>query len=121
MQDARDQNASGILSVKHHVPAALHPTEAGTNILACPAQRGPVGKHLATGLQLVEVTDGLVLSPSSKRVFGDTQQVRFGPARQAKRGHGLTPRRGEFEGPPDARKRVACRNAAGIALIDGGT
>jgi len=34
MQDAGNQNASGVLAVKHDVPANLHTTQAAANVIA---------------------------------------------------------------------------------------
>jgi hypothetical protein len=119
MKDAGNQNTSGFLSVKDYVPAALHSTKAGTNIVTRPAQRGIIGKHLATHLQIVEVTDGLVFAPGAKGIRADAEQVGFGTATETKRGHGLALRRGKFECSPDPRKRVAFGNTAGVAFING--
>ena len=68
MKDARNQNASRLLAVKDNVPAAFHSTKAGTNIVARSAQRGIIGKHLATRLKIIDVMDGLVLAPHARRV-----------------------------------------------------
>jgi hypothetical protein len=87
VQDARNQNASGVLSVKHDMLAALHPTEAGTNIVTRSAQRGIIGKQLATGLKIINVTDGLVFAPRVKRISADAEQIGFGPSGETKRGH----------------------------------
>lgn len=89
VQDAGNQNASCVLAVKHNVPAALHPAEARTNIVTLPAQRWVIGKHLATGIEIVEVTDGLVFTPGAERIRSDAEQVGFGPTRETKCGHGL--------------------------------
>jgi hypothetical protein len=37
MQDSRNHNASSILTVKHHVAAALHPSQTLANMIACSA------------------------------------------------------------------------------------
>jgi hypothetical protein len=87
MKDARNQNTSGVLAVKDNVPAAFHSTKAGTNIVTHSAQRGIIGKHLATRLKIVDVTDGLVFAPTAKGVSADDKQVSFGTARETKRGH----------------------------------
>ena len=89
MKDAGNQNTPGALAVKDNVPAALHSTKAGTNIVTRPAQRGIIGKHLATRLKIVDVTDGLVFAPSTKGISADAEQVGFGTARETKHGHGL--------------------------------
>jgi hypothetical protein len=87
VQDAGNQNASGVLSVKHDMPSAFHPTEAGTNIVTRSPQRGIIGKHLAAGLKIINVTDGLVFAPGAKGVSADGEQVGFGPTRETKCGH----------------------------------
>lgn len=89
VQDAGNQNAPCVLAIKHNMPAALHPAEAWANIVTLPAQRGIIGKHLATGLEIVEVTDGLVFTPCAERIRSDAEQVGFGPTRETKCGHGL--------------------------------
>jgi len=50
VQDAGNQNAPGILPVKDDMPAAFHPTQAGTNVIAGSAQSRIIGEHLATRL-----------------------------------------------------------------------
>ena len=64
--------------------AALHPMKARTNVATRPAQRGIIGKHLATGLKIVEVMEGLIYAPSPKGVSAGAEQVGFGPARETK-------------------------------------
>jgi hypothetical protein len=88
MQDAGNQNASGALAVEHDVPADLHTTQAGANIIASPTQRWVVSQHPAARLQIAEVADGSVLTPGAKSIRSDAQQVGFGTARETKRGHG---------------------------------
>jgi len=75
---------------------ALHPAEAGTNMVTRLPQRGIIGKHLATGLKIIKVTGGLVFAPVAKGVSADAKQVGFGPARKTKRGHGLAQCCGKF-------------------------
>jgi hypothetical protein len=119
MKDAGNQNTIGVLSVKDNVLAALHSPKAGTNIVTRSAQSGIIGKHLATGLKIVEVSDSLVFAPGAKRISSDAEQVGFGMTREAKRGHGLALRRAKVECFPDARKWVAFGNTAGVAFING--
>jgi hypothetical protein len=88
MQDAGNQNASGVLAIEHNVPTDLHTTQAGANIIAGPTQRRIVSQHLATRLQITDVADGLALTPGAKRISADAQQVGFGAARETKGGHG---------------------------------
>ena len=44
MQDARNNNTFGILSVKHYVPTMLHAAQAGANIITGSAESGMIGK-----------------------------------------------------------------------------
>ena len=73
MKDAGNQNAVARLAVKDDVPAALHSTKAGTNLITCPAQRGIIGQPLTTRLKIVDVTDGLLFTPSAKCVRADAE------------------------------------------------
>jgi len=118
MQDAGNQNASGVLSVKHYVPAALHTTQAGTNIVARPAQSGIIRKDPTTSLKIVDITDGLVYPPSAQRMTSDAEQISFSTTRETKRGHRLSRSRGRLERSPHAPKYVAFGNTAGITFID---
>jgi hypothetical protein len=67
MQDAGNQNASGVLAVKHDVPTALHTTQAGANIIASPTQFRIVSQHLAARLQITNVAAAW-FSPQVRRV-----------------------------------------------------
>lgn len=87
MKNARNQNPSRVHAVKDNVPAALHSTKSGTNIVTRTAQRGILGERLATRLKIVEVTDGLVFAPGAKGIRADTEQVGLGTARETKRRH----------------------------------
>jgi hypothetical protein len=98
---------------------ALHPAEAGTNIVTRSPQRWIIGKHLATGLKIIKVTDDLVFAPSAKGISADAEQIGFGPARETKRGHGLARCCGKFECFSDTRKYIAFGNTTGVAVING--
>ena len=65
VQDAGNQNAAGVLAVKHNVSAALHPAEAGTNIVTRSPQLGIIGEHLTTGLKIINATHGLFFAPGA--------------------------------------------------------
>jgi hypothetical protein len=119
MKDAGNQNTPGLLAVKDNVAAALHSTKSGANIVTRPAQRGIVGKHLATLLKIVDIPDGLVFAPGAKGMSADAEQVGFGTARETKRGHGLALRRGTLECFPDTRKCVAFGNTACVSFVNG--
>jgi hypothetical protein len=98
---------------------ALHPAEAGTNSVARSPQRRIIGKHPATSLKIIKVTDGLVFAPGAKSISADAEQIAFGPSRETERGHGLAWCRGKFERLSDTRKHVAFGNNAGVAVING--
>src|ERR1019366_187640 len=88
VQDAGNQKASGVLAVEHDVPANLYTTQARANIIASPTQRRIVRQHLAACLQITDVAEGLVLTPSAKSIRAEAQHVGFGAARETKEGHG---------------------------------
>jgi hypothetical protein len=115
-----NQNASSVLAVKDHVPAALHPAKTGTNIVTRPAQLGIAGKHLATLFEIVDVTDGLAFAPGTKGISADAEQIGFGATRETKRGHGLARRCREVQCFPHAREYAALGDATGVTAIDGG-
>jgi hypothetical protein len=121
MQDAGNQNPSGVLAVKNNVFAPLHTTKAGTNIVTRAARCGIGGQRLAARFKIADISDGLANAPGAARITGDTEQVDFGTARETKRSHRLARLCGMGEGFPDSLKNVALGNAAGVALIDGGT
>lgn len=88
MQNTGNQNAAGLITIKHHVPAMLHATQAGTNIVTGSAQCGVIGKHLTTRLKIFNVARSLILAPGAKSIGAYAYQVVFGPAREAKERHG---------------------------------
>jgi hypothetical protein len=118
MKDARNQNACGILPVKHDVPAALEPPQAGTNIVACPAEFGISSKFLATDFKFVDITDGLFFAPCIEGISGNIHQVAFGAAGKTEGCHRLAPLFGKLECPPDPPEWIASDNAAGVAFVD---
>ena len=65
VQDAGSQTTPGILPVKDDMPAALHATQSGANIIAGSAQRRIIGEHLATRLDIVKVLDCLAFAPGT--------------------------------------------------------
>jgi hypothetical protein len=73
MKYAGNKNAGAVLAVNDDVPAALHSTKAGTNLITCSAQRGIIGQHLTTRLKIVDVTDGLLFTPSAECVRTDAE------------------------------------------------
>ncbi len=78
--DARDQDAAGLPPGEHHMSALLKALQPGTNFRASTAKFWVVGKPLATCLECIEITDGLIGSPCAKRISANRQQVRFGAA-----------------------------------------
>jgi hypothetical protein len=89
VEDARNQNSAGLLAIKHNMPAALHSAQAGTNFLAASTKGGIVRQLPATCFKIIDVTDRLSFAPRSKGISANTQKVRFGTTRKAKRCHGL--------------------------------
>jgi hypothetical protein len=87
MQDARNENAAGLLPVKHDVTTVLHTTQARANILTSPTQSGIAGQPPATILKLGDVTVCLGFAPSAKGINADAEQVGPGTTRETKRGH----------------------------------
>jgi hypothetical protein len=51
-------------------------------MITASAWRGIIGQHLATRLKLVEVTDGLILSPIPQAISADVRKIRFGTERE---------------------------------------
>jgi hypothetical protein len=88
VQGAGNQNASGRMAVKYHVPSVLHTPQSGADIITGAAQPGIIGEHPATRLKIIDVTNGLVYSPSAKGISSDRQQVGFGAPREPEEGHG---------------------------------
>jgi hypothetical protein len=55
MQDSANQDSAGVFAIEDNVPAAFYATNAGTNLLTSPAQRGILGKHLAARFEIADV------------------------------------------------------------------
>jgi len=81
MENAGNQNSSGLFAVKHDVSAALHTAQAGTNIITASTKRGIVRQHPTTRFKFDDVADGLVFAPNPKGMSSDPQQVGFGRSR----------------------------------------
>jgi hypothetical protein len=60
--------------------ALLKALQPGTNFRASTTKFWVVGKPLATCLECIEITGGLIGSPCAKRISANLQQVRFGAA-----------------------------------------
>ncbi len=81
VQDAGNDNASGLLPVKDDMPPTFHAAQAGTNIIIGSAQSGSIGEHLTPRLKIVEVVDRPICAPGAQAISTDAQQVGFGAAR----------------------------------------
>ena len=121
VQDARNQDSSGLLPVKHDMPADLQSAQAGTNLGAPSTEPGIVSQHLAARFKSVDVIDSLVFVPGLERVSAYCQQVGFRAMRETKPSHGLAPGCGKFKRLSDSRKHVTFRGSAGITFVDGRT
>ena len=120
MQNARNQNASRGLTVKHYMPAVLRAPQGRANIVTRPTRRWTIGEHLAARLQAVDVTDSLLYSPSAESIISDRQQIGFGAPREPEERHKLAQSQWKIEGFSDPSKNVCLGNTTRIAFIDGG-
>jgi hypothetical protein len=77
VENAGNQDAARHLPEKHNVTAALHPAQAGTNVVTGPAQRGFIRKHLATFLKIAGVACALSFAPSAQSMTRDAEQIRL--------------------------------------------
>jgi hypothetical protein len=75
MQDARNQNTTGLLTVENHVFAMLQTAQAGANLAAEPTECRIVRQHLATDFKLAKIMVGLGAAPCAKSVIGDAPEV----------------------------------------------
>lgn len=73
VQDARNQNPSGFLAVKHDMPAALHSAQTGANIITASTKGRILGQHPATLFKIVDVIGGLVLAPRAESIGADAE------------------------------------------------
>jgi hypothetical protein len=71
VKNAGHENATWFLAVENHMPAALHPAEARTDIIARPAELGRGSELLATRFQIINIAYGLVFAPLLERVTRD--------------------------------------------------
>jgi hypothetical protein len=97
VQDARNHNSSGVLTVKHNMLAAFNTLQAPTNVATASTQRGITGQHLAKRIESIDVADGLIFAPGPRSMVTDPYQIGFGTARKTKQSHSSTPRSLEFE------------------------
>jgi hypothetical protein len=73
MQDAGNENASGLTSEKDDVLALFHAAQADANVVTGASRRRVVGQPLATAFKLVNVADGLREAPGAQRILADAQ------------------------------------------------
>lgn len=118
MEDARNQNSSRALTVKHNMLPTFYTAQASTNVVAVSTQRGITGQHLAKYIKIVDVAAGLIFAPSPRGMFTDPYQIGFGTARKTKQSHSSTPCCLEFECFADTRKHVALGDATGVTFIN---
>src|SRR5208337_3680413 len=122
MEDARYQDPLAFNPVEENMPPVFHAAQARPDVIAGATHLGVVCKLAATGFEIVNVTDGLILSPSSQRVSGDVQKVSLGKARQAVCSHRLAfLRLRPLKCLPHPRERVSLGNSAGVAFINRGS
>jgi len=95
--------------------------QAPTNVIACSTESGIVGEHLATRLNVVDISNGLLFAPSAEDIASDAEQIDFCSARVTKRGHRLASRRRQVQRFPHTVEDIALRDAARIAFVDGAT
>ena len=119
MQDTRNQNAISLQSVKHNIPAALHATQTRANLVTRPPQCRVIGEHLAAGLKVVNIANGLSFAPGAERIVRCAQQIGFGTTRETNQSHRLAQWSRRAESLPDTCKHIVLGNTAGVAFIDG--
>jgi hypothetical protein len=120
VEDAGYQDTLGFNPVEQNMPPAFHAAQAGPDVIAGTTHLGVIRKLAATGFKIVDVTEGLILSPGLQRVGGDVPKVSLGKARQAVCSHRLARllRLRPLKCLPYPRERVSLGNSAGIALIN---
>ena len=118
VQNAGDQNTSGVLPVENDVPAVFHAPQAGADIITASAHGRIIGEHLATRLKVFKVADGLVFTPGAKGESAYAEQVNFGATRETKESHCLAPGLGKLERLADTFENVALGKTACVAFID---
>jgi hypothetical protein len=75
MQDTGNQNAAGLLPVKHNMLALLHATQPRANFIAQAAQRRIVGNKLATIFKLADIAVGLGFTPGAKAIKAEFRDI----------------------------------------------
>ena len=89
MEDARYHDAPGFNPVKQNMPRVFHAAQPGPHMIAGATQHRIVRKLSATGFEIVDITDGLILPLGTQCVGGDVEQVGLGQAGQTESSHPL--------------------------------
>jgi hypothetical protein len=87
VEDAGNQNAGTVLTVKYDMLAMLHTAQARANFVAGSAERGIVSQSLAKNFEVAEMAGGLGFAPCAKCVLGDAEQVGLRAARKTEYSH----------------------------------
>jgi hypothetical protein len=77
VQHTRNPDSSRCFTVEDHMPAAFHPPQSGTHIIAASTETWIACRHLTTRLQLVQITASLDFATSLERLTRDAHQVGF--------------------------------------------
>lgn len=88
MKNTGNQDAAGVVPVEHDMAAVFHAPQARAYFFTGPAQLRIVCELPATRFEIVNIANGLVLSPGVQGVAGDVHKVGLGTARKTERGHG---------------------------------
>lgn len=102
------------------MPPVFHAAQAGPHMIAS-ATHLRVGRKLSTtGFKIVDITDGLTLSPGAQCVGGDVEQVGLSQAGQTESSHQLELFLGMLQCTPYPLERISLGDSAGVAFINGG-
>ena len=78
MKDTGNQNAAEFFPEKHNMLTLLHSPQPRANFITRAAERGIVGKKLATVFKLADIAVGLGCAPGAKGIKADVEQIGFG-------------------------------------------
>jgi hypothetical protein len=121
MEDTGNEHAASVFPVEHNMTTVFQAAQTGPDVITEAAQVRIAGELLATGFQIVYVPNRLVLAPALEGITGNFHQVGFGAAGKTEAGHDLAPLLMQLEPLPDARKRVAFGNPAGVPFVNSGS
>jgi hypothetical protein len=68
MQDAGDHNACRFPPIENHVPTVFHALQTGADVVTGAACHRIIREHLATNLEVVDVTGSLIFAPLAKSI-----------------------------------------------------